>query len=72
MPDTDRQAIADALGDLTDWAAAVTWADVPEAQRRRSALILLDDGVDFGLGVVEQHRHAAAARRQAGVAPGHG
>ena len=64
MPDTDRQAIADALGDLTDWAAAVTWADVPEAQRRRSALILLDD---FAAMVAARHEPELIALRQ-GVA----
>ena len=43
MPDTDRQAIGEALGKLSDWAAAVSWTDIPDTLRQRSALILLDD-----------------------------
>jgi 2-methylcitrate dehydratase PrpD len=43
MPDTDRQTIAAGLVTLSDWAATVTWKDLPEALRARAALILLDD-----------------------------
>ena len=46
MPDTTtdtRHAVADALGALTGWSAALSWEDVPEDVRRRAALILMDD-----------------------------
>lgn len=35
MPDTDRPAIAAALETLSDWAATVTWEDLPETVRAR-------------------------------------
>lgn len=43
MSDMERQATARALGELADWAAALTWAEVPEAMQSRAPLILLDD-----------------------------
>ncbi len=40
---SDSTRIADGLNELCRWAAAVTWADVPEAIRRRAAMVLSDD-----------------------------
>lgn len=36
-------AIAQGLAALTEWSAALEWDDIPEAVRRRAALVLADD-----------------------------
>ncbi len=36
-------AIARGLGALTEWSAALEWEDIPDAVRRRAALVLSDD-----------------------------
>jgi 2-methylcitrate dehydratase PrpD len=40
---SDVELVAEGIRGLISWAAAVDWKDVPEAVRRRAALVLADD-----------------------------
>ena len=43
MKDGGHMTLARAVGGLADWAAGLSWPDLPDDVRRRAALILLDD-----------------------------
>jgi len=43
MKEGGHMTLARAVGGLADWAAGLSWPDLPDDVRRRAALILLDD-----------------------------